>query len=459
MEARCSLRIGTLRVQIRREGPRSSSGRRASPAGAATVLSPALLSMAQWPGVCLNAVMATHAHEDGRVPECQLSLFDGATPGLATRGTETGQPTLSIEERRALRQAVPLVGILLKKAKEVPSAWPDPHGPDRTGRFHRPWRMRHRPELHEAPVAVQIERIIEEFEPRIPPGDWQRIGGFVRQAVADARPATGPRARHLMGTVAALVRWSWRTAGLPLDRQVVFSASVIEEFVTVTLRGAGGGSAATIRSSLYFVSRRLLKEGSAVPPRMNPLGRSDPSPPYSDSDLVRMRHWADAQRMASRRNDANVLLACCAGAGLRHEELCALRAGEVTIDSEGVLIEIGGSRPRQVPVLEAWESRFSELVAFVGGPDRLLFRPNRITTGHNTVGNFVQHCSSTPVRPTVQRLRSTWIVHHLRAGTPVAALVEAAGVDRLEAFSRYLRFVPGIEARDLRAALRMGGLP
>jgi hypothetical protein len=45
------------------------------------------------------------------------------------------------------------------------------------------------------------------------------------------------------------------------------------------------------------------------------------------------------------------------------------------------------------------------------------------------------------VRPTSQRLRATWIVHHLDAGVPVVTLMRAAGVESLESFTRYVRFV------------------
>jgi len=49
-------------------------------------------------------------------------------------------------------------------------------------------------------------------------------------------------------------------------------------------------------------------------------------------------------------------------------------------------------------------------------------------------------------------MRSTWIVTQLSAGTNVRALVRAAGVDSLEAFTRYLAFVnePHPEATQLQ---------
>lgn len=80
--------------------------------------------------------------------------------------------------------------------------------------------------------------------------------------------------------------------------------------------------------------------------------------------------------------------------------------------------------------------------------ERYIFRPDRQGTWRNVVSNFV---SSVPreVRPQPQRLRATWIVSHLDAGTNVLTLMRAAGVDSLEAFTRYIRFVaePAPEAQ------------
>ncbi|MEI2715396.1 MAG: hypothetical protein V9E98_00015 [Candidatus Nanopelagicales bacterium] len=53
-------------------------------------------------------------------------------------------------------------------------------------------------------------------------------------------------------------------------------------------------------------------------------------------------------------------------------------------------------------------------------------------------------------------MRVTWIVGHLAAGSPVKALMQAAGVDSLEALNRYLRFVPDADVKVYRAAFRDG---
>ena len=70
--------------------------------------------------------------------------------------------------------------------------------------------------------------------------------------------------------------------------------------------------------------------------------------------------------------------------------------------------------------------------------------------------NFLFRCPKGPMgRPNVDRLRNTWIVGHLSAGTHLTALAEAAGV-RPHQVVRYQRFasvpVPEVARRQLRGA-------
>jgi hypothetical protein len=51
-------------------------------------------------------------------------------------------------------------------------------------------------------------------------------------------------------------------------------------------------------------------------------------------------------------------------------------------------------------------------------------------------------------------MRSTWLVQQMAACVPLTALVEAAGVDSLEALTRYLAFVPAAPTASTVALLR-----
>jgi hypothetical protein len=86
-------------------------------------------------------------------------------------------------------------------------------------------------------------------------------------------------------------------------------------------------------------------------------------------------------------------------------------------------------------------------------PDDYAFSPRRTVEGKNTVTNFVAKTSGIH-KPNSQRLRATWIVHHLSAATPVNVLMNAAGVLSLDALTRYIQFVPDAEPSEVPARLR-----
>ncbi len=293
---------------------------------------------------------------------------------------------------------------------------------------------------------------IRGFTPDMPERYWRVIEAFVRAAVTDAQPSTPYAARDLLSVTSRYVLWCWQTAGLDLDRKVVFDRLVIEEFIARGCPALSSASRGNRRSQLLRMSEALLgPEGS--PARLAPLPPSDPVRPYSTSELLALRSWAAGQSTATARRDAGTLLALGAGAGLAVEDVAGLTAGMVTVDDLGVFLAVPGRRPRLVPVLASWETPIIEATAVIPA-DRPLFRERRTTPDKNFVANFVDRSAGVGIKPSVQRLRATWIVGHLTASTPVVALMAAAGVESLEALTRYLRFVPGVDPAEARRLLR-----
>ena len=297
-----------------------------------------------------------------------------------------------------------------------------------------------------------MARRIREFTPDIPERYWTVVGTFVRAAVTDAQPKTPYSAGNLLSTVTRHVLWCWQTAGLELERRVIFDRLVVEESITKGWPTLSPSSRGNRRSELLRVAEALLgPEGS--PARLAPLPPSDPVHPYSSAELAALRSWAAGQVTPRRRRDAATLLALGAGAGLATEDIDGLRAGMVTVDDEGVLLAVPGRRGRLVPVLAEWEAPLVEAASAVAS-DRPLFCEHRGQGTKNFVTNFVGKSSGVGIKPQTQRLRATWIVHHLGARTPVVPFMAAAGVTSLESLTRYLGFVPGVDPGEARRALR-----
>jgi integrase len=187
--------------------------------------------------------------------------------------------------------------------------------------------------------------------------------------------------------------------------------------------------------------------------RLNPLPPSEPAPPYSAAELISLRSWASSQSTPARRTNASVLLACGVGAGLSASEIGNLRVQNIVIDNAGVKVIVDGRRQREVPVLGEWEEPLRCRVDELAG-NRFAFRENHTQFYPNIVSNFVNRSRVVGVRPQTQRMRTTWIIRHLAAGTHVVAFMDAAGVDSLEALTRYVRFVPRLDRREERKQLR-----
>ncbi len=305
-----------------------------------------------------------------------------------------------------------------------------------------------------APLPTGVEALtIERFRPDMPEETWSVIADSVRAWVAECDAHGMLETRRLLGIVSQHVRWCWETAGLPLDKSVVFRHQIVAEFIDSGLPNAKPATRGSYRSTLMNAADILL-EGTQVIYRPPKLPDSDPACPYTASEITLLRYWAAGQATERRRIDATLLLALSLGAGLSTNEVMLAQAKHVTVDDAGVLIQVTGDRPRIVPVLAEWEETIAAIAQAAWRPDLYLFRPTRRNITPNSVYNFVHRSNSKPFQISVQRLRATWLVTHLSSDTPVRALLAASGITTLKGLDRYLPFAPEADVATSRAALR-----
>ncbi|WP_276957480.1 hypothetical protein [Ferrimicrobium acidiphilum] len=295
---------------------------------------------------------------------------------------------------------------------------------------------------------------IESYRPAFPEKYWEAIEPFVRALMRDVQQATAHPVDAMLSVVAQYVLWARQAAGLPLDREILLQHEVIEEFISRGCQGIRANSRATYRSRLLLMRKILFEaNGIRVKPATTPFPAADPASPYTGRDLAALRSWADGQHTASRIRSAKILLALGAGAGLRTEDIVRLSVSDVQVDNFGVLINVRGRRPRSVPVLAEWEEAIKTALDSIpkGKP---LFGEGRTSYNKNAVSNFLSRRTGVGLKPSLARLRITWIVHHLRVGTPIVPLMQAAGIATLDAFDRYLAYVPDVGTLAFRVALR-----
>lgn len=290
------------------------------------------------------------------------------------------------------------------------------------------------------------------YRPRLAAAYWAEIGDFVRAVVAETVAGTAYTPRELFAAATPLTMWAWQSAGFPLERDVIFSIPSIERFVAVGLpqyRSKSGRN--TIRSRLLRISEQV-GEASTVPVALRPLGRSSPSAPYPEADIVRLMGWAAFQSTPARRSNAETLLALGLGGGLAGREIINLTVGGIRADGDGVIVTVDGERARSVPVLREWERPLVDLRQS-SGDAAWAFRQEREATNRNLISDFVSRSTGT-VPLQARRMHATWIVQHLEAGTPVVLLLRAAGLSSPEALDRFLPFVRPSPETLFRSSLR-----
>lgn len=252
--------------------------------------------------------------------------------------------------------------------------------------------------------------------------------------------------------VVPFLRWALGPAGFDPDLDLIFTTRNIERFITAAAEQYSKGTLGNVRGRLFRIAERIADPRDRRRP-VKALPPADPAAPYSAAEVAALRSWAWTQT-GERAVSALNLLALGLGAGLSTSEITHLRVQDVA-RSEHTTLTISVARPREVTMLDLWAN---DLTLAEDEPHSFVFRPGRRATSKNVVSHFVSRAPG-PLRPQPQRLRATWIVRHLDAGTNVVTLMAAAGVDSLEAFTRYVGFATtpgGLSSR--RQLARPAGL-
>ncbi|MFK0402755.1 hypothetical protein ACIQTT_10525 [Microbacterium sp. NPDC090225] len=280
------------------------------------------------------------------------------------------------------------------------------------------------------------------------------VSALVEQCVELGR-ATPYKESDTRFATEPFIRWSLLTAALDPDLEEMFTTRNIEMFIQQAKTTYAAGSLGNIRSRLFRIAERIADPHDRRPPVVA-LPPANPAKPYTPQEVATMMSWANTRATAKRRDSALNLLSLGLGGGLSTNEIGNLRHGDVSVVDGATWLHVPGQRERDVVLVQRWAD---SLILHPGAdPDQFVFRPDRATNWRNVVSNFVNGVPH-EVRPQPQRLRATWIVGHLSRGVNVVVLLRAAGVDSLEAFTRYLSFVQEPERDVAVTSLRGSSRP
>ena len=302
-------------------------------------------------------------------------------------------------------------------------------------------------------LGADVAQTIEDFTPMIPKRLWDVVATFTRSAVADFAPANCAEASKALTVVSRLAVWTTETACLPLERNIVFSGRHIETFAARQMGGLSPVVARNERLRLLRIAGELhsfdpVRRDAGKKPRPNPFA------PYSPAALVRFRSQAATRSTPLRRHNWMMLLSLAAGCALTTTEIVHLKANDVDTTEDGVTVTVTGASPRTVVCLAEWEDDIRHLLHAPLVVDYLFVKDVRPNDAVAYVKKFLNSTAKGSEFPTVERLRSTWIVGHLEARTPIVALAQALGVKTYTTFERLARFVTVPEVDELQALFR-----
>jgi len=246
-------------------------------------------------------------------------------------------------------------------------------------------------------------------------------GAFAREVVRRAAPQSRQRAKALLFAAGRLAAFAQRV-GLEPD-EALFSEATVERFILVGCEGLAPASVRTLRTNLRALARSLERYPQPSP---TPLVRERAKRPYSLAEIDGYLRLAAALSTERRRRRASALVCLGAGAGVIAGELRQLRGSDVAERAGGVLVLVGGSRARSVPVLARYRQPLLEAAALAG--ERLIVggrEPGR----RNVSDALCAALSADSALPRLEpgRLRSSWLVECARQ-IGLAAFMQAAGI-------------------------------
>jgi hypothetical protein len=279
---------------------------------------------------------------------------------------------------------------------------------------------------------------------------------FTRAAVTDFGPANAAEARKHMHNVAWLVIHTVKTEFLDLERRIVFDRRNVDGYFAVKLAHMKSGP--VVRMCLIQVSSELHvfdtgRRGLA------PRVASRTIEPYAPERIVRLRSQGATRSNPERRHNWMVLVAFAAGCGLTSAELVALRRDDVYLFDTHVEVHVTGDKARRIVCAEEWEDDLRELVRSDLITDRMLVTKSEPSKPSAWVCNRIRDMAGWDSNFSIERLRSTFIVNHLNAGTSALHLLGLLGVTQFWTIQRLLPYANARPVDDVIDLLRIPRQP
>jgi hypothetical protein len=302
------------------------------------------------------------------------------------------------------------------------------------------------------PVKPEVAYFIASYRPKWSEADlstWDNtIGERVRSWTTYAGPPSVQTAKNAISQTSPYVLWVYSKDG-SVTADEVWDPDNVEHWVTKVNANRSDAWRKTHRAALRRFGP-LFASKSVWPTPAVAIPRGRVAAPYSEEQE---RTFAIAARSASGETRARRLFVVAAGfgAGLDGRDLPAVTADRIVDIGAGRLaIALRPGHAPKVPVRSAYSDMLREAVLLAGD------RPLLGQSGRNAVSRATSLIRvGLDGKLNASRMRSTWIVHHLRNGTPLPYLARIAGLETPKRVVELIQFVDDIDeaAASTRALL------
>ena len=229
--------------------------------------------------------------------------------------------------------------------------------------------------------------------------------------------------RRCVRALAYLASWCL-DQHVPVDVEHVLDPDTVERYCAEGLSGTEA-AVSRVRGDLRRLGRTLTATAPWEPLPV-PLARTKLSPPYSRAELLVIERDIVRQATPLRRTTAQAMWLLGLGAGLDGRWNTKVKGTAVSRVGDVVVVAVPDPVARLVVVRAAYATALLELAAEVG--EGLLVgarkvsknSPSELAAGITIDGGRLEFSPA--------RLRSTWLVAHLEAGTQLPVLLRAAGM-------------------------------
>jgi hypothetical protein len=273
---------------------------------------------------------------------------------------------------------------------------------------------------------------------------------WVRDCVCDAGQASLRETRRRL-TVTERLAVDTLKQGLPLDREIVFDPANVEHIIE--LWAADEPSAAgTYRSSARRMGPLVTRE-APWPPPATPISRLCLPPPYTASERRALERAGRHQSTPTKARVLDVTLGLGLGAGLDGRATPWVTPEHLTWQGGIFCVTVEKPNKRVVPIRKPYWP-FLQQIAEDTEAGHYLLSGDATAHHRNYLSERLSSVDLPPGTPPVHagRLRSTWLVHHLNAGTRIPELLEAAG---LRSTTCLWDVVPYVDPQTRTSALTM----